>query len=455
LSLQAFLARRVITSEGLRPAAILVEGERIQAVVSSDQVPADGCTIHDFGEAAILPGLVDSHVHINDPGRVEWEGFETATRAAAAGGYTLLVDMPLNCLPATTTVAALEAKRAAAQGRCRVDWAAWGGVVHDNQRDIEALAAAGVVGFKCFLSSPGIDSFTMVTQHQLRAALPHVARTGLPLLVHAELPGAIDRATDALANADWSRYSTYLQSRPDEAELAAIRLMLSLCREYSFRLHIVHLSTSHALQELRVARSEGLPVSVETCPHYLHLSAETITDGATLSKCAPPIRSRDNCERLWQGLGDGTIDLVVTDHSPCPPAMKRFSEGSFRTAWGGIASLSIALPLMWTEASRRGFTLLDLARWMAAAPARLAGCDTRKGRIAAGYDADFVVFDPDREFIVTKDRLHYRHPVSPYLGETLRGVVKATYLRGNPVFAEGEFPGAPGGRENARIHVVN
>ena len=455
MSLQAFLARRVITSEGLRPAAILVEGERIQAVVSSDQVPADGCTIHDFGEAAILPGLVDSHVHINDPGRVEWEGFETATRAAAAGGYTLLVDMPLNCLPATTTVAALEAKRAAAQGRCRVDWAAWGGVVHDNQRDIEALAAAGVVGFKCFLSNPGIDSFTMVTQHQLRAALPHVARTGLPLLVHAELPGAIDRATDALANADWSRYSTYLQSRPDEAELAAIRLMLSLCREYSFRLHIVHLSTGQALQELRAARSEGMAVTVETCPHYLHLSAETITDGATLSKCAPPIRSRDNCERLWQGLGDGTIDLVVTDHSPCPPAMKRFSEGSFRTAWGGIASLSIALPLMWTEASRRGFTLLDLARWMAAAPARLAGCDTRKGRIAAGYDADFVVFDPDREFIVTKDRLHYRHPVSPYLGETLRGVVKATYLRGNPVFAEGEFPGAPGGRENARIHVVN
>jgi len=455
LSLQAFLARRVITSEGLRPAAILVEGERIQAVVSSDQVPADGCTIHDFGEAAILPGLVDSHVHINDPGRVEWEGFETATRAAAAGGYTLLVDMPLNCLPATTTVAALEAKRAAAQGRCRVDWAAWGGVVHDNQRDIEALAAAGVVGFKCFLSNPGIDSFTMVTQHQLRAALPHVARTGLPLLVHAELPGAIDRATDALANADWSRYSTYLQSRPDEAELAAIRLMLSLCREYSFRLHIVHLSTGQALQELRAARSEGMAVTVETCPHYLHLSAETITDGATLSKCAPPIRSRDNCERLWQGLGDGTIDLVVTDHSPCPPAMKRFSEGSFRTAWGGIASLSIALPLMWTEASRRGFTLLDLARWMAAAPARLAGCDTRKGRIAAGYDADFVVFDPDREFIVTKDRLHYRHPVSPYLGETLRGVVKATYLRGNPVFTEGEFPGAPGGRENARIHVVN
>jgi len=449
LSLQAFLSRRVITPEGIRSAAILVSGERIQAVVSPDQVSAEGYEIHDFGEAAILPGLVDSHVHINDPGRAEWEGFETATRAAAAGGCTLLVDMPLNCLPATTTVAALEAKRAAAQGRCRVDWAAWGGVVHDNQSDIEALATSGVRGFKCFLVNPGIDGFSMVTEQQLRTALPHVVRTGLPLLVHAELPGPIDRATAALGNADWSGYSTYVQSRPDEAELAAIRLMISLCREYGFRLHIVHLSTSQALQELRTARSEGLPVSVETCPHYLHLSAETIADGAMLCKCAPPIRSRDNCERLWQGLADGTIELVVTDHSPCPPAMKRLAEGNFRTAWGGIASLSVAVPLMWTEASKRGFTLFDLSRWMAAEPARLAGCDTRKGRLAAGYDADFVVFDSESEFIVTEDRLHYRHPVSPYLGETLRGVVKATYLRGNPVFAEGKFPGQPGGREYA------
>jgi len=446
LSLQAFLARRVITPEGIRPAAILVEGERIQAVVPADQL-SDRYTIHDFGEAAILPGLIDSHVHINDPGRAEWEGFETATRAAAAGGYTLLVDMPLNCHPATTSVAALQAKREAARGKCRIDWAAWGGVVHDNQEEIESLATAGVPGFKCFLIHPGIDDFTMVTEQQLRLALPHVARTGLPLLVHAELPGPIDRATEGLATADWSRYSTYLASRPDEAELAAIRLMLSLCREFGFRLHIVHLSTSQALPELCDARAEGLNVSVETCPHYLHLSAETIPHGATLSKCAPPVRSRENCEKLWQGLKDGTIDFLVTDHSPCPPAMKQLSEGNFRTAWGGITSLSVALPLMWTEASQRGFTLLDLAQWMAAGPARLAGCATRKGRIAAGYDADFVVFDPNREFTVTEDKLHYRHPVSPYLGETLRGVVKATYLRGSPVFAEGEFPGEPAGRE--------
>jgi len=446
LSFRAFLGRRVVTPEGIRPAAILVEGERIEAVVSPDQVPA-GCKIHDFGEMTILPGLVDSHVHINDPGRAEWEGFETATRAAAAGGYTLLVDMPLNCLPATTNVTALQAKRAAAQGKCSVDWAAWGGVVHNNQTDIEALAAAGARGFKCFLINPGIDGFTMVTEQELRAALPPVTRTGLPLLVHAELSGPIDRATEGLASADWRSYSTYLQSRPDDAELAAIRLMLGLCREYRFRLHIVHLSTGQALQELRAARSEGLPVSIETCPHYLHLFAETIANGATLNKCAPPIRNHENCERLWQGLREGTIDLVVTDHSPCPPAMKRMAEGDFRTAWGGIASLSIALPLMWTEAVRRGFTLLDLARWMSEAPARLVGCQTRKGRLAAGCDADFVVFDPESEFVVTEDRLHYRHPVSPYLGETLRGVVKATYLRGNRVFDEGEFPGVPQGRE--------
>ena len=450
MSLQAFLSQRVVTPDGIRAAAILVEGERIQAVVSPNQV-SDHYQILDFGESTILPGLIDSHVHINDPGRTDWEGFETATRAAAAGGYTMVVDMPLNCLPATTSVAALQSKRAAAQRRCRVDWAAWGGVVHDNQSDIEALAAAGVAGFKCFLINPGIDGFTMVTEQQLRAALPHVARTGLPLLVHAELADAIDRASAALTHADWSGYSTYLQSRPEEAELDAIRLMLSLCREYGFRLHLVHLSTSRALPELRAVRAEGLAVSVETCPHYLHLSAETIPDRATLCKCAPPIRSRENCERLWQGLKDETIDMVVTDHSPCPPAMKRLLEGNFQTAWGGIASLSVALPLMWTEASRRGFTLVDVVHWMAEGPARLAGCETRKGRIAAGYDADFVVFDTDREFVVTEDQLYYRHPVSPYLGEKLRGVVKATFLRGDPVFNEGEFPGEPAGRE----HIVN
>ena len=446
---KAFLSRRVVTPQGMIAAAVLVEDDRILDVIPPDQLPAQ-VSVEDFGDAAILPGLVDSHVHINEPGRTEWEGFRTATRAAAAGGYTLLVDMPLNCLPPTTTVAALDAKRKAAGGQCQVDWMAWGGVVSDNQEHIESLAAAGVPGFKCFLIHPGIDGFTMVDEKELRAALPHVARTGLPLLVHAELAGPVDAATNRLAAADWSKYATYLQSRSDEAEISAIRLMLSLCREYHFRLHIVHLATSQALDLLRSAKSEGLPVSVETCPHYLHFSADKVPDGQTLFKCAPPIRSRENRERLWQGLQEGVIDLVATDHSPCPPEMKRLSERSFRTAWGGIAGLSLALPVMWTEASVRGFTLADIARWMAEGPARLAGCETRKGRIAKNLDADFVVFDPEGEFIATEDHLHYRHRVSPYLGEKLRGVIKATYLRGNCIFPDGKFPGERKGHELRR-----
>lgn len=446
MSLRAFLSRRVVTPQGICAAALLVKGELIRDVVAPTQLPPR-IEINDFGDAAILPGLVDSHAHINDPGRADWEGFETATRAAAAGGYTLLVDMPLNCLPATTTVAALELKRAAARQTCRVDWMAWGGVVEDNQRDIEPLAAAGVAGFKCFLVHPGIDGFTMINERQLRAALPHLTRTGLPLLVHAELPGPIDAATDKLRDADWSRYETYLQSRPQEAEISAIKLLLSLCREYKFHLHIVHLSASEALSELRAARSQGVPVTIETCPHYLHLTAEEIADRATLFKCAPPIRNRENRERLWHGLQDGIIDLIATDHSPCPPEMKRLAEGNFKTAWGGIASLSVALSVVHTEATNRGFDLSDLARWLSTRPAELAGCAKRKGRIAAGYDADFAIFDPEAEFTVQENRLHYRHPLSPYLGEKLRGVVQATYLRGHLVFADGEFPGEPLGRE--------
>jgi allantoinase len=287
----------------------------------------------------------------------------------------------------------------------------------------------------------------MVSEQELRAALPHVAQTGLPLLVHAELAGPVDAATAMLNDADWKSYATYLKSRPDEAELSAIRLLISLCSEYRFRLHIVHLSTCEGLALLRAARANGLPVSVETCPHYLHFASETIGDGATLCKCAPPIRSRANRESLWQGLRDGVIDLVATDHSPCPPAMKQLDGGNFTTDWGGIASLPVALPVMWTGASARGFTLPDIARWMAEGPASLAGCDDRKGRIAAGYDADFCIFEPEAEFVVTKERLHQRHPLSPYVGEKLRGVVKATYLRGKPVFVDGNFPGEPVGQE--------
>lgn len=447
MTLEAFVSNRVVTPGVIRPAAVLIEGEKILNVVPVGKVPA-GARIQDFGDAALLPGLVDSHVHINEPGRADWEGFETGTRAAAAGGYTMLVDMPLNCVPSTTSIEALDAKRDSAAGKCFVDWAAWGAVVGGNEKHIEPLANAGVRGFKCFLIHPGVDGFAMVTERDLRSAIPHVARTGLPLLVHAELSGPVDAATASLSNANWKLYETYLKSRPDEAELSAIRLLLSLCREYRFRLHVVHLSSADGLHLLCAARNEGLTVTVETCPHYLYFASETIRNGSTVCKCAPPIRSRENRERLWQGLRDRAIDLVATDHSPCPPAMKKLTEGDFRTAWGGISSLSMALPVMWTGASRRGFTLADVVRWMAEGPARLAGCDSRKGRIAPGHDADFVVFEPELEFTVSEKMLYQRHPISPYLGERLRGRVRATYVRGRRVFADGEFPAGPIGRES-------
>jgi allantoinase len=442
----AFLSKRVVTQQGTRPGALLVEDETIRAICRPSEIPADAI-VHDCGNEALLPGLVDTHVHINQPGRTEWEGFRTATQAAAAGGYTTLVDMPLNCLPETTTVAALEEKRSSTQGDCFVDWAAWGGAVADNQQHILPLARAGVLGFKCFLIYPGCDGFTMIDQQQLEAALPFIAETGLPLLVHAELAGPIDAATERLRGADWRSYATYLASRPDEAELLAIRLMVRLCRQYNFRLHIVHLSTALALDELKAARDEGLPITVETCPHYLHFAAEAIPDGATLLKCAPPIRSKENQQHLWRGLRDGTIDMVVTDHSPCPPSMKREDSGRFDQAWGGIAGISLALSIIHTECRNRGFTLDHIARWMSSAPAALAGIKHRVGALEAGRDANFIILDTNAEFTVTPDKLHYRHAISPYLNEKLRGVVKATYLRGQVVYREGSFAPGPSGRE--------
>jgi allantoinase len=502
--LHALRSRRVITPQGERDAVVIIEDGLITGVVPSSPL-ASGIShlpLEDLGDCALLPGLVDAHTHINEPGRTDWEGFATATRAAAAGGFTTLVDMPLNCLPETTDPEALELKRAAAFGsafpntqhptsnipspnQCLVDLAFWGGAVDGNQAELEPLALAGVPGFKCFLIYPGCDGFTEIDRANLELAIPHIARTGLPLLVHAELATPIDAAVARL-NADpatdWRRYSTYLASRPDQAELEAIELLITLCRAHRFRLHIVHLSTARALPLIAAARQEGLPLTVETCPHYLHFAAEDISDGNTLAKCAPPIRSRDNREQLWQALQSGLIDLIATDHSPCPPHMKRLAPttpggpsiaqqrvgselpqadseaqspgleyGRFDQAWGGIPSLSTALPVLWTGCTARNIPLTRLANWTSLAPAHLAGIATQVGSIEPGKHANLVAFDPDATLTVTRAILHYRHPISPYMGQTLRGVVRSTWLRGTRVFdnrgATPLFPVPPAGRE--------
>jgi allantoinase len=460
----ALRSRRVITPYGEVDATVVVEDGVITAVHANSQLTSAVSQLptEDLGNVALMPGLVDAHTHINEPGRTEWEGFTTATRAAAAGGFTTVVDMPLNCLPETTDVRALELKREAARGKCMVDYALWGGCVDGNQHELERLALAGVAGFKSFLIYPGCDGFTAIDIANLELAAPHLARTGLPLLVHAELEPSINAAITHLnkSGADWRKYATWLASRPDQAELDAIELMIELCRTYRFRLHIVHLATALALPMIRAAKAEGLPLTVETCPHYLHCAAEEIVDGATLFKCAPPIRSAANREQLWAALADGTIDLIATDHSPCPPHMKRLEPtepgqecGRFDEAWGGIASLSTALPVLWTECARRGFTLEQLAQWISAAPALLAGLSAHVGSIEPGKHANLVAFDAEAEFTVTPECLHYRHKISPYVGEHLRGVVGSTWLRGERVFdqrnGQPEFPAAPHGREYA------
>lgn len=454
-------SRYVITPDGERDAIVLIEDERIIAVKGRSEVSA-AIPIEDLGDLALIPGLVDAHTHLNEPGRTEWEGFATGTRAAAAGGFTTVVDMPLNCLPETTDVRALALKREAARGKAMVDYALWGGAVDGNQHELEPLALEGVAGFKCFLIYPGCDGFTEIDHANLELAVPHIARTGLPLLVHAELAGPVDAAVARLnaSDADWHKYETYLASRPDEAELEAIAMLLDLCREQRFRLHIVHLSTAKALPMIRAARMEGLQLTVETCPHYLHSAAEEIPDGATLFKCAPPIRSAENREQLWGALLDGTIDLIATDHSPCPPEMKRLTAtapgeeaGRFDEAWGGIPSLSTALSVLWTDCVARGIPLSRLVEWAASSPAKMAGVGAHVGAIMPGMHANLVAFDKDAMFTLAPEHLHYRHAISPYMGETLRGVVRSTWLRGERVYENRDgrvtFADTPRGREYA------
>jgi allantoinase len=431
--------RRVVTAEGVRPAAVHVAGGVIDRVASYDDAAGD--EVVEVGDAVVLPGLVDTHVHVNDPGRADWEGFEHATRAAAAGGVTTVVDMPLNSLPPTTTVAGLEAKLAAAAGRCHVDTAFWGGIVPGNLGELPDLVAAGVLGCKAFLVDSGVEEFPRVGVAELEAAMGTLRAAGALTLVHAEAPGPIEAAAAAVerSGADRRAYRAWLDSRPDRAETEAVAAVAELAGRSGARAHIVHLSSAEALTPLRAAGRAGARVSAETCPHYLTLAAEEIPDGATEHKCAPPVRGAANRERLWAALADGSIATVASDHSPCSPDRKHLDDGDFLAAWGGIASLQLALPLVWTAARARGHTLVDLARWMAAAPARLAGLDGRKGAIAAGRDADLVVFDPDAAFRVDPASLHHRHPVTPYAGRMLHGVVLETWLRGRMVHDRGRF----------------
>jgi allantoinase len=418
-------SRRVVLPDGARPATIHIREGRIERI-GTDLAGTD------FGDFVIMPGLVDTHVHINEPGRTDWEGFTTATRAAAAGGITTLVEMPLNAIPPVTSVDALAAKINAAREQCWVDVGFWGGVVPGNMAEIAPLLEAGCRGFKCFLTPSGVPEFAHVAEADLREAMPELARRGAVLLAHAELPAEL-RA----ASGDPRSHRTWLGSRPRGAEDGAIELLIRLSAEYGCRVHIVHLSSGDSIARIERARAAGVQITVETCPHYLVFSGEDIAAGATEFKCAPPIREAANRDALWEGLRRGAIDAVVTDHSPSPAEMKMRERGDFLAAWGGIASLQLSLAATWTEASRRGFGIEDLARWMSAAPARLAGLEHRKGAIAPGRDADLVIWDPDAEFTVDPARLHHRHKLTPYAGRRLRGAVRETWLSGEPVAIDG------------------
>jgi allantoinase len=437
--------KRVVTPEGERAAAIHVRAGVVSAVTAFNEFPL-GSAVHEAGDFVLMPGLVDTHVHINEPGRADWEGFSAATRAAAAGGVTTLIEMPLNSVPATTTAAAYREKLAAAAGKLWVDAGFWGGVVPGNFEELQPLWDAGVFGFKCFLVPSGVNEFAYVTEADLRTALPKLAAMGAPLLAHAELPEPIEKAIANLAKgASPRRYATWLAARPREAENEAIALLVRLGREFGARIHIVHVSSSDALATLQSAKEVGGQVSAETCPHYLTFAAEEIPDGATEYKCAPPIRERENREKLWQALSDGVLDFVATDHSPCLPAMKLPEEGDFSRAWGGIASLQLSLSAVWTGARSRGYAVTHLAKWLCEGPARLAGLTGRKGSIAVGCDADFTIWDPDARFHADPTHLHHRHKITPYAGRELFGRVETTFLRGRRIFERGEFSAGPVG----------
>jgi allantoinase len=424
---------RIVTPEGIRPATIHIEHGRIARVGGVDD-PASRNDVIDAGDLVVMPGLVDTHVHVNEPGRTDWEGFETATRAAAAGGVTTLLDMPLNSIPATTSVAALHEKARAARGNTWVDVGFIGGVVPDNASALGDLAREGVRAFKCFLVPSGVPEFHHVTQPDLRKAMPILSELGAVLMVHAELPEVVEAATLEAAAGDPVKYATYLASRPAAAEHEAVALMIELAAVIGARVHIVHVSSPQTAHMVRSARGRGVRISAETCPHYLWFAADEVPDGATEYKCAPPIRQRDDRDGLWSALSSGALQMIVSDHSPCPPILKRRDVGDFFVAWGGIASLQLGSSVVWTAMRERGLPIERLVEWMSTAPATLAGLTGRKGALAPGYDADFVFFDPDGALEAHEDMLLHRHAVTPYLGVALRGTVEATYVRGMLAF---------------------
>jgi allantoinase len=418
----ALRSRRVVTPAGERPAAVHVDGGRVAAVTAYEDVPA-GVPLHDYDDLVLLPGLVDTHVHVNEPGRTHWEGFDAATRAAAAGGVTTLLDMPLNCLPPTTTVAALDEKRAAAEGRVHVDVGFWGGVVPGNREDRAGLHAAGVFGFKGFCADSGVPEFPPLSSGDLDDAAQDLAVLDALLAVHAEWPAALTSPTGPT-------YAAWAASRPPAAEAEAVARVADAARRHGTRAHVVHVAAAEAVRAVAAAQEAGVALTAETCPHYLALTVGALAPDATEAKCAPPVRDETHRDALWRGLADGTLTAVVTDHSPAPADLKR--TGDCATAWGGVSSLELGLAVVWTEAARRGHTLADVARWMSAAPAHLAGLPT-KGVLAPGRDADVAVVDPQETWTVDPDALHSRHPVTPYAGHVLRGRVVETWLAGSRV----------------------
>jgi len=427
----ALCSSRVCTPDGVRPAAVLIRGETIEAVTDLESLDSD-IDRFEYGDFVISPGVIDTHVHVNEPG-TNWEGFESATQAAAAGGVTTIVDMPLNSLPVTTNVEALEKKRAAARGRCWVDVGFYGGLVPGNGDDIPELIQKGVLGIKTFLCHSGLEQFPNVNEEDLRLALPKLKKRKIPLLVHAEL-----------ADPNWPQppegnrdYAAYVHSRPDEWEVQAIEMLIRLCREFETPIHIVHLATQKALTILAEAKNEGLPITVETCPHYLYFASERIPDGETRCKCAPPIRSELNRSLLCGALGEGVIDTIGSDHSPCPAEIKFRELGDLNLAWGGISGLQLTLPVVWTAGLQMGWQPNDLAKWLSENPAKLIGYDDSKGKIAAGFDADIVIWNPDAVFKVDANELFHRHKLSAYDGQLLQGVVHQTFERGKPVFETG------------------